>query len=166
MKKGDTMVGRIRKGLFILPILLILTCGILPRQGAAQPQKPELPKTPVVRLGGVTFAVKDVAAIPSPLKFLEVQVEVMNFGGADAAPGSIKVLVTPREFVSAEGAALKGIPSAEEILLPVALGARSGRVVIAGFSLPPERIRSIEFEVQINPPEGEKKTVTWQPKNE
>jgi hypothetical protein len=157
------MVGHVQKGLFIL---LVLMCSLFPRQGAAQPRKPELPKTVMVRLGGVSFSVKDVAATPSSLKFLEVQVEVMNFGGADAEPGSVKVLVTPREVISAEGTVMKDIPSAEEIVLPVALGTRSGRVVIAGFSLPPEKLRSIEFEVQLNPPEGEKKTVTWQPKNE
>jgi hypothetical protein len=38
----------------------------------------------------------------------------------------------------------------------------SGRVMIIGYPLRAESPESITFEVQINPPEGEKKTVTWE----
>ncbi len=35
------------------------------------------------------------------------------------------------------------------------------RVMIVGFPVPKEKPESISFEVQINPPEGEKKTATY-----
>jgi hypothetical protein len=35
-------------------------------------------------------------------------------------------------------------------------------VLVIGFLIPEEKLGSITFEVQINPPEGEKKTVTWE----
>jgi hypothetical protein len=35
-------------------------------------------------------------------------------------------------------------------------------VLIIGFSLLETKLESITFEVQINPPDGEKKTVMWE----
>jgi hypothetical protein len=35
------------------------------------------------------------------------------------------------------------------------------RIVIIGFPLPKEKLESISFEVQINPPEGHKRTATY-----
>jgi hypothetical protein len=35
------------------------------------------------------------------------------------------------------------------------------RVMIVGFPVPKEKPESISFEVQLNPPEGEKKTATY-----
>jgi hypothetical protein len=37
-----------------------------------------------------------------------------------------------------------------------------GRLGIIGFSMPEEKPESITFEIQINPPDGEKKMVTWE----
>jgi len=39
-----------------------------------------------------------------------------------------------------------------------------GRIVVFGFSLPPHKIESITFEIQINPPEGDKKLIRWEEK--
>jgi hypothetical protein len=34
--------------------------------------------------------------------------------------------------------------------------------MIIGYPLREEALESVTFEIQINPPEGEKKTVTWE----
>ena len=52
----------------------------------------------------------------------------------------------------------------EEATLTAPISPGGSRLLIIGFQIPRERLESIVFEVQINPPDGEKKIVKWENK--
>jgi hypothetical protein len=107
---------------------------------------------PEIRLGEITFKIREFDSTP-PLKILECQIEVLNRSRKSTIPpNSIKLVVTPAGSLSTPAEASLGIP-----LLP-----REGQVLTFGFPLPAGD-EPINFEVQVNPPEGEKKTVIWKP---
>ena len=145
--------------LFILVLLFSLGVG----QGLSQSLSEE-ESTPKIKLEKVTFRVREIEASPSPLKILEVQVEILNQSNRlTAPPESIKVVVAPKEIKSSEGAPVSEFATTPEEITPnLPLPPRTRQVLIVGFSLPKERPESITFEVQINPPEGETKEVTWE----
>jgi hypothetical protein len=71
--------------------------------------------------------------------------------------------MVPREMQYPGGSPAAGFnPSQEETILTVPLLPNTGRILIFGFSLPEKIPESITFEIQVNPPEGEKKTVKWE----
>jgi hypothetical protein len=53
-------------------------------------------------------------------------------------------------------------PSPQEVSLSISLPPLTGRVLIFGFPIPREKVEFITFEVQVNPPDGENKTVKWE----
>ncbi len=120
-------------------------------------------KGPQIKLGEVTFQIREFKSAPSPFTLLEVRIEIRNQSRRSTAPPhSIKIALTPGEIKysgpkRAEDLSLQP----EEVILDVPLPPNTARVVMIGFSLPKERPESVTFEVQINPPEGEKKTVIW-----
>jgi hypothetical protein len=118
---------------------------------------------PRIEIGGVTFRTREVEAKPQPLKILEVHIEVLNRSRKFAAPlHSVKVVLVPKQVLASGGNPAEDFdPVLHEAAITVDLPARAGREVIIGFSLPPQKLESITFEAQINPPEGDKKTVTW-----
>jgi hypothetical protein len=120
-------------------------------------------KGPQIKLGEVTFQVREFISAPSPFTLLEVRIEIRNQSRKSAAPPhSIKVVLTPREvnyFGPKPAEDLSLHP--EEVILDVPLPPQAVRLLTVGLSLPKEKPGSITFEVQINPPEGEKKMVTW-----
>jgi hypothetical protein len=130
--------------------------------GLSQPAS-EAKKGPEIKLGEVTVKIREFDSTP-PLKILELQIEIVNRSRQSAAPpNSIKVVVTPKEIkFSSTKSTSEFTPTPEEMTLNVPLQPISGRVMIIGYPLRTESPESITFEVQINPPEGEKKTVTWE----
>lgn len=143
---------------FFIPIFL---CSL--SLGGALPQPVSEEKEPQIRLGEVSFLSREIESTPSNLNILEVHVEVLNQSQKLAAPpDSIKVVITPEE-VKFSGAASSGgfTLSPEEIILNLPLSPMSGRVMMIGFPVPKEKLESITFEIQVNPPEGEKKRATF-----
>jgi hypothetical protein len=121
-------------------------------------------KGPEIRLGEVTFGLREFQSAPSSLRILEIQIEVLNRSRSSIAPeNSIKVVAIPKEIKYAGGASVPGyIPTQEETTLTVPLPPSTGRILIIGFPLPETKPESITFEIQINPPNGEKQTVKWE----
>jgi hypothetical protein len=151
----------IRKGTIyssFLFFLLFLATGVVLSQSKAVEEK-----GPDVRLGEITFLVRESQSTPSPLKMLEIHVEIFNKSGRiDAPPNSIKVAVVPKEIRYPEGvSAAEFNPTQQETMLSVSLPPNTGRILIFGFLLPKKIPESITFEFQMNPPEGEKKIVKW-----
>lgn len=116
-----------------------------------------------IRLEDVNFRVREIESTPSPLKLIEVYVSVFNPSQkVSAPPNSIKLAVVPKELKFLGAPPKNGPDLQPEITtLNVPLAPRTGRILIIAYSLPKEAVESITFEIQINPPEGEKKTVTW-----
>jgi hypothetical protein len=133
-----------KKTIFCLTILISL---FFLEVGAGLSQPASIgEKGPEIRLGEVTIKIREFDSTP-PLKILELQIEILNRSQQSVAPpNSIKVVVTPKE----------------ETTLSLPLPPRTGRVMIIGYPFQTESPESITFEVQINPPEGEKKIVTWE----
>ena len=120
-------------------------------------------KGPDIRFGEIRFRVRKLESTPSPLKMLEIHIEIFNKSRQTMAPpNSIKLVMVPKEIKYPEGVPVAGFnPAQEETTLTVPLPPNTGRIFIFGFSLPEKIPESMTFEIQINPPEGEKKTVTW-----
>ncbi len=125
---------------------------------------PREEKDPEIKLGAVTFLVREFESTPSPMKMLEIHIEIFNNSRrTPALPGSINVIVVPKEIKYPESASGSEFsPPQEEAALNVPLPPNTGRVLIIGLQLPEKRPESITFEIQVNPPDGEKKTVEWQ----
>ena len=152
----------IRKTIIYSSVLIFLfSMGI--REVFPQP-KPKVERGPEIRLGEIRFQTREIGSPPSQLKMLEINVEVINHSRTSAAPpNSIKVVVTPKEVKFSEGTPVTEFAlNPEEVTLDFPLPRSTGRVLIFGFSLPGTKLESITFEVQINPPDGEKKTVMWE----
>jgi hypothetical protein len=126
--------------------------------------KTEEEKGPQIRLGEVTFRIREIESKPSPLKMLEIQVEIFNRSYRSVAPpNSINVVVVPKEIkYLEESPVVKFTPTPEEVWLNSPLPPNTGRVLIIGLALPEKKPESITFEIQINPPDGGKKVVTWE----
>jgi hypothetical protein len=120
-------------------------------------------KGPHINLGKINFKIREIESTPSPLKLLELHIEILNKGRQSVAPSnSIRVAVVPKEvkFAPNKSGGDLGLTS-EETTLNLSIPPGTGRVLIIGFTIPKEGIESITFEVQINPPEGDKKTVSF-----
>jgi hypothetical protein len=143
----------------LLSLLLLLATAIV----LSQP-KPVEEKAPEISFGEITFWVREFEPTTSSLKLLEIHIEIFNKSRRIGAPSnSIKVVVVPKEIKYPEGTSAPEFnPTQEETTLTVPLPPNTGRILIFGFSLPEKEPESITFEVQINPPDGEKKTVKWE----
>jgi hypothetical protein len=155
------MVEWIRKKIVYLSIvilLLFLFTGVILSQPAAEEEK-----EPEIRLGEITFSLREFQSTPSPLRVIEIQIEVFNRSRtATAPPNSIKVVVAQKEAKFPEGTSVTEFASGlQEVTFGLPLLPSAGHVFIFGFSLLDAKPQSITFEVQVNPPDGEKKTVTW-----
>jgi len=133
--------------------------------GEVFPQpKPKAERGPEIRLGEIRFQTREAGSPPSQPRMLEIQIEILNRSiRSTAPPNSIKVVVTPKEVKFPEGTSVTEFTlNPEEVSLGLPLPPSTGRVLIIGFSLPETKPKSITFEIQINPPDGEKKTVMWE----
>ncbi len=121
-------------------------------------------KGPEVILRDIGFLLKKVSSTPSPVEILEIHIEVLNKSRQATAPaGSIKLVLIPKETKYPKGAPGTELALDEqETMIAVPLAPGTGRIMTFGFSLPGKAPESMTFEIQLNPPEGEKKTATWQ----
>ena len=116
-----------------------------------------------VQIGPIEFKIREIEATPSPIRMLELQVEVINRSNKTTLPpNAVKIVAVPKtvQFTSA-GPTGNFAPPPEEVTLTLPFPPRSSQIGIIGFALPKEKLESISFEIQINPPEGEKKTATF-----
>jgi hypothetical protein len=123
--------------------------------------QPKVEKTPEVKFGQINFQIRELGSPPTQQRMLEIQIEILNRSiRSTVPPNSIKVLVKPKEVKFPEGAPLTELVlNPEEVTLNLPLAPSTGRVLIIGYSLLEAKPESITFEVQVNPPDGEKKTV-------
>jgi hypothetical protein len=156
------MVKWIRKTMICLSVLiflLFLSTGLsLSQAGAEEETAPE------IRLGEITFLVREFQTTSSQIRMLEIQIEVFNRSRTSTVPpNSIKLVVTPKETKFQGGTSeAESPPSPQDVTLDLPLPPSTGRILIVGFSLPETKPESITFEVQLNPPDGEKKMVKWE----
>jgi hypothetical protein len=145
-----------------LCLALLFVYGLEEQTGFSQPSQ-KLDKDPLVEVGRIDFRLKEVQATPSPIQMLEIQIEIINPNPKETVPpNSIKVIAIPKEIrFSSESAAGPFTLPPEEVALNSPLPPKAVRIMIMGFSLPPEKPESISFEVQVNPPGGEKRTATY-----
>lgn len=143
---------------FLFFLLLLSFAGI--GKSTSQPLSKE---EPIIKLGEVTFKVREIESTPSALKILEFYIEVLNRSRmATAPPNSIKVVVSQKEVVYAgPKPAEEFAPAPQEAVLSILLPPLTGRVLIFGVPLPKEKVESITFDIHLNPPDGDKKTITW-----
>ena len=156
------MVKWIRKIIIYLSaliFLLFMATGVI----LSQPSNAE-EKGPEIRLGEATFLVREFQTTSSQLRILEIHIEVFNRSRSSTAPpNSIKVAVTQKEAKFPEGTPVTEFASSpQEVNLDLPLTPSMGRILMIGFSLPETKPESITFEIQVNPPDGEKKTVKWE----
>ena len=146
-----------RNKIFLLLLLFILSAFIGPQKGLSEPAPGEGPD---IKLGEITFRVREIQSSPSPLKILEIYVEVLNKSRRKAAPpNSIKVTLSQKEVAFADQKPGEEFsPSPQEVSLADPIPPLTGRVLIFGFPIPREKVESITFDIQLNPPDGEKKT--------
>ncbi len=156
------MVKLIKKPIIYLSFSLFL---LFHATGVAlsQPNAME-EKGPEIRLGEITFSLREFQSTPSRLRMLEMHIEVLNRSRTfTAPPNSITVVVTQKEAKFPEGTPVTEFASSpQEVTLDLPLPPSTGRVLIFGFSLPETKLQSITFEIQVNPPDGEKKIVKWE----
>jgi hypothetical protein len=73
------------------------------------------------------------------------------------------LVLVPKETKYPEGTPRTEFdPGPQETTVNVLLPPVTGRIMTFGFSLPEKIPESMTFEIQINPPEGEKKMATWE----
>jgi hypothetical protein len=118
---------------------------------------------PNIRLGEIRFQIRELASAPSLLRMLEIHIEIFNRSRQTTAPpNTIKLVLVPIETKYPEGTPeAKFDPGRQETTISAPLPPATGRVLTLGFSLPEKIPEFMTFEIQINPPEGEKKTVTY-----
>jgi hypothetical protein len=141
----------------VLVLLLLLATGNFSQSTAAGENGRQ------ISVKEISFLVREIPSTPSPLKILEIHVEIYNKSREETAPAnSIKLVLVPIESKYAEGeTGSKFDPGVQETTMTVPLPPLTGRIMTFGFSLPEKRLESMTFEIQINPPEGEKKMATW-----
>jgi hypothetical protein len=158
--RGNKMKNLIRKAMVCSSALVLLL--FLVTVGLSQSRAAEV-KGPEISLTEISFLVRELPTTPSPLKILEIHVEIYNKSRQATAPAnSIKLVLVPKETKYPEGTPRTEFdPGPQETTVNVLLPPVTGRIMTFGFSLPEKIPESITFEIQINPPEGEKKTATW-----
>jgi hypothetical protein len=156
-------MDKIAKRIFIYAFVSIFSLFLGMGEVLSQP-KPKLEKGPEIRLGESRFYTREMESLPSQVRMLEIQIEVLNRSTrSPAPPNSIKVVATPKEIKFPEGTPVTEFAlNPEEVTLDRPLAPSTGRVLIIGYSLPEKKPESITFEIQVNPPDGEKKTVKWE----
>ena len=156
-------MAKIPKKITLYLSVVVFSFFLLTEEVCPQP-KAVVEKGPDIRLGEVTFLVRDFESTTPPLKMLEIHVEILNKSRRIAAPpNSIRAVVVPKEIKYPEGASATEFNlTQEETTLTIPLPPNTGRVLIFGSQLPEKKPESITFEIQINPPDGEKKTVKWE----
>jgi len=163
-QRGEMMRKNFKKIFLCLTIVIILVCLGNGREVFSQSiMKGKEEKGPQIGFGKINFFSKEIEMTPDPIHLLEVQIEVINRSRRFIAPpNTIRVVVIPKEVVFLDEPSQEGFHlTPEESTLSLPLPPGTGRVLIIGFPLPKRKPESITFEVQINPPDGEMKVVSW-----
>ena len=96
------MVKLIRKPIIYLSVSLFLlfqATGVTLSQPKAMEEK-----GPEIRLGEITFSIREFQSTPSRVRMLEMHIEVLNRSRTSTAPpNSTKVVVIPKEVKFSEG---------------------------------------------------------------
>jgi hypothetical protein len=160
----EEKMAKISKTIFYSCIVLLAFLFSLGMEEAFSQPKPKEERGPEIRLGEIRFQTREAGSPPSQPRMLEIQIEILNRSTRSTAPpNAIKVVVTPKEVKFPEGTSVTEFTlNPEEVILDLPLPPSTGRVLIIGYSLLETKPESITFEVQINPPDGEKKTVKWE----
>ena len=155
-------MAEICKKTFFSLSILFFSLFLISGEVYTQP-KPGEEKGPEIKLGEVTFLVREFGSTPSPMKMLEIHVQIFNKSQRiPAPPNSINVIVVPKEIKYPETVTASEFnPPKEETTLTAALPPNTERTLILSLELPEKRPESITFEIQANPPPGEKKVVKW-----
>ena len=150
------------KNIIFYSSLLISLSSFGVKESLSQPVSKEEIR-PQIRFGNITFLPREIESSSSSLRLLEIQIEIFNRSqNVTAPPNSIRVVVAQKEVkYSSPKVSEEFSPPPEEATFSSPLPPGFGRVLIIGFPIPKEKVDSITFEIQINPPEGEKKIVTW-----
>ncbi len=151
-----------KKIIFYFSLLVFLSSSGI-KESLSQPVPKEESK-PQIRFGNITFLPREIETSSSSLRLLEIQIEIFNRSqNVTASPNSIKLVVILKEVKYSNSKASEEFsPPPQDATLSSPLPPGVGRVLIIGFPIPKEKLESITLEVQINPPEGEKKMVTWE----
>ena len=147
-----------------LYLFVVVFSSFLVTENVFPQPKPKEERGPEIRLGEIRFQTREAGSPPSQPRMLEIQIEILNRSTRSTAPpNAIKVVVIPKEVKFSEGTPVTEFAlNPEEVTLNLPLPPSTGRVLIIGYSLLETKPESITFEVQINPPDGEKKTVKWE----
>lgn len=124
------------KHVFLYVPFLILLFILNLEEGLSQLRVKE-EKGPQIKLGEINLKIREIESIPSPLKLLELHIEILNNSQQSVSPpNSIRVAVVPKEvkFASKKSGGELGLTS-EETTLNVSIQPRSGRVFIIGFTI-------------------------------
>ncbi|NWG04702.1 MAG: hypothetical protein HXY44_17755 [Syntrophaceae bacterium] len=150
------------KNKLLFSVFIMISFFLLEQKGVFPQPKSEGP--PEIKLGEINFRMRGVGSAPTQARMLEIQIEVLNRSPKWTAPAhSIRVLVTPKEIRFPEEASQTQWPlNPEEVSLNLPLPPASGRTLLIGLALPEKKPESITFEIQINPPDGEKKATKWE----
>lgn len=148
---------------YLIGLMILVSLGSEGKVFSQPVSKEREEKGPQIRFGKITFVPKEIEAKPNPINVLEVQIEVINRSRRFiASPNTIRVVVIPKEVVFLDETPQEEFHlSPEESTLNLPLPPGTGRMLIIGFPLPKEKLESITFEIQINPPDGEAKVVSW-----
>ncbi len=158
MKPSFTKRSRLCFGLLTIPLLLWV-----PFQSvSSQPALPD-EKGSQIRLGEVTFRLREIESKPQALRLLELHVPVLNRSRTEVVPPeAVTVAAKVKSMELLGGSSVSaGDSGTLEATLNASLPPGTGRVVVLGFPLPEEKVSSITFEIQINPPRGELKQAIW-----
>lgn len=163
MVEGEPKMNNLTKKAVIWISTVVLLQSLVMAVGFSQSDVAE-EKSPEIRVKEISFLVRELPSTPSPLRILEIHIEIYNKNRRATAPAnSIKLVLIPVESKYAEGApGAKFDPGQQETTVTVPLPPATGRIMTFGFSLPEKIPESITFDIQVNPPEGEKKTATWE----
>jgi len=153
------LTGRAMTYSSALILSLFVGAGVVLSQSKAAEEK-----GPDIRLKAISFVVRELPSTPSPLKILEIHIEIFNKSRQTTAPpNSIKLVLLPKETkFSEEASGTEFNPGQQETTIAAPLPPNTGQIMTFGFSLPEKIPKSVTFEIQIDPPEGEKKTATWE----
>jgi hypothetical protein len=143
--------------------ILVLWLSLCAGPGDCLAQSPlQGEQEPTAKLGEIYVRIREIESTPSPLRMLEVHVQVLNQSRKVPIPaGSVRVRVTPEEILYAGADQPSRIPpDPEEVTLPSQILPGAGQFIYVGFSLDKGSPQSATFEIQINPPRGDQKTIS------
>lgn len=155
-----------KKGTKRILLFIILSIVFICKNYALSQTNTKADKEPKIRFGEISFKLREIESIPSNIKFLEIHIEILNLSKNITLPeNSVKLILIPQEIKYKDiSSDVEWLINKEEKWLDFSIPPSSGRLVVFGFSLPKEIPQSIKFEIQMNPPHGDKKIITWEGK--